>query len=64
MDWRFAISICTLRFMEQSVIADLLYSTGNSIQYSVIIYMGKESEKEWMCVYIKLNHFVVQQKLS
>ena len=24
--------------------------TGNSTQYSVIIYMGKESEKEWMCV--------------
>ena len=25
---------------------DLLYHTGNSIQYSVIIYIGKESEKE------------------
>ena len=24
---------------------DLLYSTGNSTQYSVITYMGKESEK-------------------
>ena len=21
-------------------------------RYSVIIYMGKESEKEWMCVYV------------
>ena len=28
----------------------LLYSTGNSTQYSVIISMGKESEKEWMYV--------------
>ena len=27
---------------------DLLYSTGNSIQYSVMTYMGKESEKEWI----------------
>lgn len=25
---------------------DLLYSTENSAQYSVIIYMGKKSEKE------------------
>ena len=25
---------------------DLLYSTGNSTQYSVITYMRKESEKE------------------
>ena len=30
---------------------NLLYSTGNSIQFSVITYMGKESEKEWIHVY-------------
>ena len=35
------------------------YSTGNSTQYSVIIYMGKESEKEWMCVHVSLYHFDV-----
>ena len=27
-----------------------MYSTGNSTQYSVITYMGKESEKEWIYV--------------
>ena len=31
-------------------VRDLLYSTENSTQYSVIICMRKESEKEWMCV--------------
>ena len=31
---------------------DLLYSTGNSTQYSVITDMGKESEKEWIYVYV------------
>ena len=31
---------------------DLLYSTGNYIQYLVITYNGKESEKEYMYVYI------------
>ena len=30
---------------------DLLYSTENSTQYSVINYVGKESEREWMCEY-------------
>ena len=25
---------------------------GNSIQCSVIIYMGKESEEEWRCVHV------------
>ena len=29
----------------------LLYSTGNSTQYSVLIYVGKESEREWICVH-------------
>ena len=29
---------------------NLLYSKGNSTQYSVIIYVGKDSEKE--CVYV------------
>ena len=28
---------------------DLLYSTENCTQYSVIIYRGKESEREWIC---------------
>ena len=27
---------------------DLLYSTGNSTQYSVITYKGKESEKKYI----------------
>ena len=31
---------------------DLLYSTGNSTQYSVMTCMGKESKKEWIYVYI------------
>ena len=30
---------------------NLLYSTGNSTQYSVMTYMGKESKKEWIYVY-------------
>ena len=36
---------------------DLLYSTENSTQYSVITYMGKESEKEWLYTYVQMNHF-------
>ena len=31
---------------------NLLYSTGNSTQYSVMTYMGIESEKEWIYVYV------------
>ena len=38
-----------------------LYSTGNYIQYPVINHNGKEYEKEY--IYVKLNHFALQQKL-
>ena len=50
MDWGFGIGICPLWYMEWLVNGDLLYSPENPTQYSVIIYMGKESEKEWLCV--------------
>ena len=40
----------------------LLYSTGNYTQYFVIVYKGKESGKEYICIY--LNHTVVHMKLT
>ena len=43
MDWGFGIGICTPRYMEWLANGDLLHSTENSTQYSVIIYVGKES---------------------
>lgn len=40
----------TLRYVKQLVNRDLLYSTENSTQYCGIIYVGKESERDWICV--------------
>ena len=31
---------------------DLQCSTGKSTQYSVVTYIGKEYEKEWIYVYV------------
>ena len=36
----------------------LLYSRGNSTEYSVMTYMGKECQKQWIC------HTALQRKLS
>ena len=36
----------TLLYIKQIINKDLLYSTMKSTQYSIITYMGKESEKE------------------
>ena len=52
LDWGVRTGICTLLYVQQMVNGELLYRTGNSTQYSVITYMEKESEKEWMCVYV------------
>ena len=43
---------------------DLLYSTEDSTQYSVMAYMGIESKKEWIYVYVRLIHFAVHVKLT
>ena len=42
-----------------------MYSTGNSTQYAVMIYMGKNLKKNeiytyiYIYIYLKLNHFAV-----
>ena len=41
-----------------------MYSTGNSTQYSVMAYMGKQYRKDWIYVYVELVHFDVHLKLS
>ena len=50
----------TLLFIKELTNKDLLYTTGNSTQYSIMIYMAME----WIYVYIELIHFAVQQKLT
>ena len=49
------INVYTLLYIKQIVNKDLLYSTKNSTQNSVITYMGKESEKECVCIYIYVS---------
>ena len=46
-DW---VDIYMLLYIKQITNKDLLYSTGNSSQYSVMTCMGKESKKEWIYV--------------
>ena len=43
---------------------DLLYSTGNFTQYSVITYLGKVFKKQWIYIYININCFAVHLKLT
>ena len=52
MDWESGVSICTLSYLELLAIGDLLYSTENSTSYSIIVYVGKECEREWVCAHV------------
>lgn len=42
--------IHTQLYIKQIIDKDLLYGLGDSTQYSVVTYMGGESEKEWVRV--------------
>ena len=77
INWEIGTDIYTLLYIKQITNKDLLYTTGNSSQYSVMTYMGKESlpseppgqplgkeSKDWIYIYAKLIHFDVQQKLT
>ena len=63
MVWESGISRCKLSHTEWINIMGLLYSTGNYVQYLATDHNGKEYEKEYIYLYIKLNHSVVQQKI-
>ena len=52
INWEFGINIYTLLYIKQTINKDLLYSTGNSTQYSVMTYMGKGSKKEQIYIYV------------
>ena len=44
--------ISILIYIRKITNKDLLYSTVNFTQYSMMTYMGKESNKEWIYVYV------------
>ena len=46
ISWETGIDIYTLLYIKQITNNNLLYSTGNSTQYSVMAFMGKESRKK------------------
>lgn len=47
--WEIRIEICLLLYIEQMA-DNLLYITGNSFQYSVSGYMGKDSKQVYIYV--------------
>ena len=64
INWKSTTDTYTLLYIKQITNNNLLYSTGNSTQCSVMTYMGIESKKEWIYIYVQLIHFAVQQKLT
>jgi len=50
INWEIEIDIYTPLYTKQIINKDPLYSTGNSVQYSAMAYVGKESEKEHICI--------------
>ena len=62
MDWEFGINRCKLLYIGWVNNKAVLCSTGIYIQKTVINHNGKEYVKE--CIYVYLDPFAVQQKLT
>ena len=62
MNWEIDIYIplCPKQITDK----DLLYNAGNSIQYAIMTYMGIESKKGQIHVYVQLNHCAIHMKLT
>jgi len=52
INWEAGIYIYTLLYIKEITNEDLLRSMGNATQYSVMSYMGIESKKEGIYVYV------------
>ena len=52
LGWEFGIDIFTLLYLKQITNKDLLNSTGNSAQFYVKTYIGKEFEEEEIHIYV------------
>ena len=52
INWEAGIDVYTPLYIKYITNKDILYSTRNSTQYSVMAYMGKDSKKEWVYVYV------------
>ena len=53
----FGIYMYTVLYLKRITNKDLLYSTENSAQCYVAVWMGGEFEGEWIHVYVWLNPF-------
>ena len=56
VNWEIGVDIYLLLCIKSITNKNLLYGTGNSIQYSVMAYIGKESEKE-RCGYMYMDNW-------
>ena len=64
MDGEYGLGRCKLLHLEWISNGVLLYSTGNYVQSLGLSHDGRWYEKKIMCIYVWLDHFVVQQKLK
>ena len=58
------MDLYTLLYLKWITKKDLLYSTWNSVQCNVAVWIGGEFGGEWIQVYTRLSPFAVHLKQS
>ena len=59
----FGVNMYTLLYLKWITNKDLLYSTGNSAQCYVAVWMGEDFGGEWIHVHVRLSPFAVHLRL-
>ena len=62
--WKAGLAYTHCNIQNRSVTRTYWKNLGTSTPGSVIAYMGKESEKEWIYVYVWLTHFAIHLKIT
>ena len=60
MNWDIGVDTYTLLRIKQITSENLLHSTGDATQYSIVTQIGRKSKTEGIYVYLRLTHFAVQ----
>ena len=60
INWKIGIDVYTLLYIKYITNKELLYSTGNSTQYSLMVYMGnlKKSGDIYLYIYISIYIYI------
>ena len=64
MNWEIGINIYIIQYIKQITNKNLLYSTGNFTQNSMVTQMSRKSKKEGISISINIYTYILTQQCT